>query len=60
MSALKNQIVQESNEREQRYVEATPLILTQRDSTAVVNSIRYPNKPNDFLKETMRKHRANS
>lgn len=60
MIALKNQTTQHSQDCSERYVEATPLVLSQRDSTALVNSIRYPSKPNDFLKETMRKHREAS
>ena len=60
MSALKDKVTQNSQNCAERYVEATPLVLSERDSTALVNSIRYPNKPNDFLKETMRKHRTNS
>ena len=60
MSALKDQNTQPSQDCAELYVEATPLVLSQRDSTAVVNSIRYPKKPNDFLKETMRKHRESA
>ena len=60
MSALKTQNAQEPQNSSERYSEVAPLILSERDSTAVVNSIRYPKKPNDFLKETMHKHRAES
>ena len=61
MSAVKNQIPQDQlSANDQRYVEVAPLRLSERDSIAFINSIRFPPEPNDFLKETMRKHRKRS
>ena len=42
------------------YQEAAPIRLSERDSIAFVNAIKYPPKPNDFLKEVMRKYASKS